>query len=32
MRPLVIDLRENALPMSVALKVDVSEGQNWGQT
>ncbi len=32
MRPLVVDLMENALPMSVALKVDVSEGQNWGQT
>jgi DNA polymerase-1 len=31
MKPLVQDLMENALPMSVHLKVDLKEGHNWGE-
>lgn len=31
MRPLVQDLMENAVPMTVALKVDVTVGRNWGE-
>ncbi len=31
MRPLVLDLMENALPMSVQLKVDLAVGHNWGE-
>jgi DNA polymerase-1 len=31
MKPLALDLMENALPMSVHLKVDLKEGRNWGE-
>ncbi|MDP3046312.1 MAG: DNA polymerase, partial [Chloroflexota bacterium] len=31
MKPLVQDLMENALPMSVHLKVDLAVGNNWGE-
>jgi DNA polymerase-1 len=31
MKPLVKELMENALPMSVPLKVDVKVGKNWNE-
>ena len=31
MKPLVDDLMENAVPMSVPLKVDLAVGRNWGE-